>query len=118
MAWVAWIGQVAKKNDMIEQTMNPEDELFKDIQALSDEADTLGLMDVAMVLEFAMDVFLRETGAIETPEGRAQTNVTPKVQKTKSNTPKEAVLRLKNQDQPLGWSMSNVPLAQVRRRAS
>lgn len=40
--------------------MDREDALFEDMQALSDDAETLGLTDVALVLEFAMDVYLHE----------------------------------------------------------
>ena len=41
--------------------MELEDALFEDMQALSDDAETLGQTDVALVLEFAMDVYLHET---------------------------------------------------------
>jgi hypothetical protein len=40
--------------------MELEDALFEDMQTLSDDAETLGLTDVALVLEFAMDVYLHE----------------------------------------------------------
>ena len=42
--------------------MEPEDILFEDLQSLSDDAEALGLKDVALVLEFAMDVYLHEKG--------------------------------------------------------
>ncbi|MBU2994003.1 hypothetical protein Q4555_15345 [Octadecabacter sp. 1_MG-2023] len=47
--------------------MDLKDALFEDLQALSDEAEGLGLTDVALVLEFAMDVYLRETAVQAAP---------------------------------------------------
>ena len=52
--------------------MDLKDALFEDMQALSDDAEALGLADVALVLEFAMDVYLREAGLQDTADTAAQ----------------------------------------------
>jgi hypothetical protein len=51
--------------------MDLKDALFEDMQALSDDAETLGLTNVALVLEFAMDVYLHESAVREALEKAA-----------------------------------------------
>jgi hypothetical protein len=45
--------------------MDLKDALFEDMQALSDDAEVLGLTNVALVLEFTMDVYLHERAVRE-----------------------------------------------------
>ena len=45
--------------------MDTDDRLFDYIHALSNEAEARGLRDLAMVLEFALDVYLKETGRLQ-----------------------------------------------------
>jgi hypothetical protein len=58
---------IKKKNRRLSSMMNLKDALFEDMQALSDDAETLGLTNVALVLEFAMDVYLHESAVREPP---------------------------------------------------
>jgi hypothetical protein len=88
--------------------MDLEDALFEDMQALSDDAEALGLTDVALVLEFAMDVYLRQTGLQSTPDTTA------------SNAPVPPSPPLKSRHTPLPVmpDTSGFLLAQVYRHAS
>lgn len=52
--------------------MDLKDALFDDLQALSDDAEALGLKDVSLVLEFAMDVYLRETQEVPRSQSTEQ----------------------------------------------
>lgn len=89
--------------------MTTQDALFEDMQALRDDAHGLGLTDVTLVLDFAMDVFRRET--------QKQAPLQQPIQHTAK--------RLKSRYTPnadtsggIGWSMSNFPMAQTYRDAS
>jgi len=94
--------------------MEDEDARFEDIRALSDEADAMGLADVAIVLEFALDVFLKETGAEAPPSPagsmEALTRSAHALQIRKETAP-QAMPRI-------GWTMSSFPLANMSRKAS
>lgn len=81
--------------------MDSHDALFENIQAISDDADALGLTDAVLVLEFAMDVFLRDACPQDV------VNPTPK------HGPEQPHLAVSQdvKDEPaLGWSMSNFPM--------
>ena len=94
--------------------MDEEDALFEDIRALCDDADALGLEDVALVLEFALDVFLKETAA-EAPPAPP----TPMQALTRSAQAIEARRQIAPARVPVvGWSMSTFPLSQMARKAS
>jgi hypothetical protein len=82
--------------------MGARDALFEDIQAISDDAEALGLQDVSLVLESALDVFLRDTG-MQSP---LETTVADGLD---TAPPRELCL---------GWSMSNFPLGNTHRKAS
>jgi len=84
--------------------MNAQDAIFEDLQTLSDEAEELGLADVALVLEFAMDVFLKETKQTDAPN--IETESVPL-----------AALDV-SKDTHAGWSLSSFPLAQIYQKAS
>ncbi|MCF2906708.1 hypothetical protein L0666_17075 [Octadecabacter sp. CECT 8868] len=94
--------------------MMNEDAIFEDICALSDEADAAGLADVALVLEFALDVFLKETGrdAPETSAG-AMRNLerSSRQMQVRQDAAPHIVPRL-------GWTMSTFPLASLMGKAS
>lgn len=94
--------------------MDNEDALFEDIRALCDDADSLGLEDVALVLEFALDVFLKETEADAPPEPatsfEALTRSAQAIETRKEDAP-QRMMRV-------GWSMSTFPLADMSRQAS
>ena len=87
--------------------MDLEDALFEDLQALSDDAEGLGLTDVALVLEFAMDVYLRETQASMAADATNSQNLehpTPRLKRRNTVGPDA--------------SMPGFLLAQVYRHAS
>lgn len=94
--------------------MIDEDAIFEDIRALSDEADEAGLFDVALVLEFALDVFLKETGRDEAPAAPDKVSILER-----------SAMQMKVREQAaahvlpqLGWSMSTFPLAKTASKAS
>lgn len=98
--------------------MDNEDALFEDIRALCDEAYEMGLEDVALVLEFALDVFLKdflkETGATGVPQA---TDAVARLERS------ARALDVRREKAPqlvprIGWSMSSFPLADMMRRAS
>lgn len=93
-----------ENKEQIGQNMNAQDAIFEDLQTLSDEAEELGLADVALVLEFAMDVFLKETQQTDAPD--IKTDPVPLGGPDASK------------DTHAGWSISSFPLAQIYQKAS
>ena len=85
--------------------MDTQDALFEDIQAISDDAEALGLKDVALVLEFAMDVFLRDTRTRDAANVSAVDSLESPGEQVRSGVVQDL------EDGPrLGWSMSMFPL--------
>jgi len=64
--------------------MTEYDELFEEIQEVSDHADELGLTDVALVLEFALDVLLRDTEEMRDREPTPVEIITAAAEKLKT----------------------------------
>lgn len=94
-------------------TTQDEDALFEDILALSNEAEDMGLSDVALVLEFALDVFLKETGKDDVTPADAPLVLERSARKFDT--------RIASETNPLpriGWSMDTFPLAQMNKKAS
>lgn len=94
--------------------MTDEETIFGDIYALCEDADELGLTDVALVLEFALDVFLKETGATKAPPATDAVGI------LEPSAKKLAVRKVyaPHQMPNVGWSMSRFPLADMKRKAS
>jgi len=84
--------------------MNARDALFEDLQTLSDDAEELGMADVALVLEFAMDVFLMESKQIDAPKAKLAAEAFE--------------VRGASEGAQSGWSISSFPLAQLYQKAS
>lgn len=95
--------------------MDSHDALFEDLQAISDDADALGLKDVALVLEFAMDVFLRDTHGQETLDATAtvKDSLAPCGKQINPDVEQDIEGGMR-----LGWSMSNFPLTDLSLKAS
>lgn len=86
--------------------MQTEDTLFENIRELSDTAESMGLEDVALVLEFALDVYL--STATPTPDADPLVLTQPAPRKMAD------LLRVSDQS----WSMSSFPMTQLDRKAS
>lgn len=95
--------------------MTAEDAIFEDIRNLSDEAEALGLEDVAMVLEFALDVYLKERGL-----GREAQPVLSKIDTLEHSAERASLLAdIASERLPkMSFSMTTFPLARVMRQAS
>lgn len=94
--------------------MDQEDSLFEDIRALCDEAEDLGFADVALVLEFALDVFLKEYGSDTPPKPADAMQALTRAADTIATRRAAAPQHLPR----LGWSMAAFPLAELDRKAS
>ncbi|MFT6073158.1 MAG: hypothetical protein ACJAZ1_000064 [Yoonia sp.] len=91
--------------------MELENALFEDLQALSDDAEALGLTDIALVLEFAMDVYLHQTCARTASQTHdANEQIAPRPDMGDPSGQKDV--------QPVAWLSPAFPLAQIFRVAS
>ncbi|MEL6957332.1 MAG: hypothetical protein AAGL89_00105 [Pseudomonadota bacterium] len=100
--------------------MKTKDTVFEEIRALSDDAEELGLTDVALVLEFALDVYLKETGALRDPSSvDAHSSLGAAEELNRS----AVRLKIRSEERAaelprLSYTMSLFPLADVSRKAS
>lgn len=95
--------------------MHQEDALFDDIRSLSDEADDLGLTDVALVLEFALDVYLKER---ELTRDAVHTLPKPDLLERSAQRIEQRAKTAPHHLPRLSFSMTTFPLARVMREAS